>query len=63
VSFAPPAVLEAAWPAFLEGAGVDADPQRTRALPVLRTLELLAGPTLDPGIRRVAAGRLRATLG
>jgi hypothetical protein len=63
VSFAPPALLEAAWPAFLEGAGVDDDPPRIRALQVLRMLELLAGPTLDPGVRRVVADRLQATLG
>jgi hypothetical protein len=30
---------------------------------VLRMLELLAGPTLDAGVRRVVADRLRGSLG
>jgi hypothetical protein len=67
VSFASPAVLESAWPPFLQGAGVDAtDPElpvRVRSLQVLRMLELLAGEaSLAPEVRRIVADRLRAVL-
>jgi aminoglycoside phosphotransferase len=63
-SFSAPA--ESAWPAFLDGAGIDAtDPElpvRIRALQVLRMLELLAGESLDAGVRRIVADRLRTTI-
>jgi aminoglycoside phosphotransferase (APT) family kinase protein len=67
VSFSSPSVLETAWPAFLDGAGIDAtDPEladRVRSLQVLRMLELLAGRTsLGPDVQRIVADRLRATL-
>jgi aminoglycoside phosphotransferase (APT) family kinase protein len=67
VSSASPSVLEAAWPQFLDGAGIDAtDPQlpvRVHSLQVLRMLELLAGDTsLDPDIQHIVAARLRAQL-
>lgn len=67
VSFSPPWVLEAGWPAFLEGAGIDAtDPElpgRVHSLQVLRMLELLVGETsFGPEIRRIVAERLRAEL-
>ena len=68
VSFAAPAVLESAWPRFLQGAGIDATepelPVRVHALQVLRMLELLAGETrLAPDVQRIVADRLRAMLG
>jgi len=68
VSFAPPSVLGAAWPAFLQGAGIDPTdprlPTRVRALQVLRMLELVTDETgLSPEVRRVVADRLRTTLG
>jgi aminoglycoside phosphotransferase (APT) family kinase protein len=67
VSFAPPAVLESAWPPFLEGAGIDAtDPQlpvRVRALQLLRMLELLAAESrLEPEVQGIVADRLRSML-
>jgi aminoglycoside phosphotransferase (APT) family kinase protein len=66
VSFASPPVLEAAWPAFLHAAGIDAsDPElaaRVRALQVLRTLELLAEARLSPGVERIVADRLQTIL-
>jgi aminoglycoside phosphotransferase (APT) family kinase protein len=66
VSFAPAGVLDAAWPAFLEGAGLDAaEPgfaDRIRALQVARMLEQLATGSLEPGIARIVTGRLHATL-
>jgi aminoglycoside phosphotransferase (APT) family kinase protein len=67
VSSSSAAVLHAAWPPFLPGAGIDpADPRlpaRVRSLQVLRMLELLAsGSGLDRGIRDIVAGRLRAEL-
>jgi len=67
VSFAGPAVLESAWPPFLQGAGVDVTdpelPARVRSLQVLRMLELLAGEaSLAPEVGRIVADRLRATL-
>lgn len=63
MSFAAPAVLEAAWPEFLVGAAVDpADPDlpdRIRSLQVLRMLELLADETrLSLGIRGIMTDRL-----
>lgn len=67
VSFSSPSVLETAWPAFLQGAGVDTtDPQlplRVRLLQVLRMLELLSSKSsLGPDVQRVVADRLRNTL-
>jgi hypothetical protein len=67
VGFSSPAVLEAAWPGFLQGAGIDAsDPElldRVRSLQVLRMLELLVGETsLGPDVQRIVADRLRAML-
>lgn len=67
VSFAPPAVLESAWPPFLEGAGIDAtDPElavRVRSLQVVRMLELLADESsLAPEVQPIVAERLRAML-
>ena len=67
VSFASPAVLESAWPPFLQGAGIDAtDPElpgHVRSLQVLRMLELLAGESsLAPDVQRIVADRLHAML-
>jgi aminoglycoside phosphotransferase (APT) family kinase protein len=54
VSFSSLEVLQEGWPAFLEGAGIDAaEPglaDRVRALQVLRMLEQLAAGNLTPGI-------------
>ena len=60
VSFS--SALETSWPAFLEGTGLDDDPERVRALQVLRMLELVAEGHLEPGIHRVVADRLRTEL-
>jgi hypothetical protein len=67
VSFSGPGVLDAAWPLFLRGAGLDPDdrglPARVGALQVLRMLELLVpGSGLDPGIQDIVAGRLRSEM-
>jgi aminoglycoside phosphotransferase (APT) family kinase protein len=67
VSFGSPSVLETAWLAFLQGAGIDpSDPQlpaRVHALQVLRMLELVTDEaSLSPDVRRVVAARLRAML-
>ncbi len=67
VSFSPPAVLEAAWPAFLHGAGIEVrDPEfagRVRSIQVLRMLELLASRAIpSPDVEGVVADRLRLTL-
>ncbi|MBV8941009.1 MAG: aminoglycoside phosphotransferase family protein [Solirubrobacterales bacterium] len=66
VSFSSPAVLEAAWPEFLDGAGIDANEpdlfRRIRSLQLLRMLELLAGDSLGPGVRRTVAERLHTLL-
>jgi len=67
VSFSSPSVLQASWPGFLRGAGIDATdaqlPIRVRTLQVLRMLELLsATATLSPGVQHVVADRLQATL-
>ena len=66
VSFSSPGVLQQAWPAFLNGAGIDAaEPglaDRVRALQVLRMLEQLAAGNLAPGIAEIVTDRLRATL-
>lgn len=66
VSFSSPGVLQQAWPAFLNGAGIDAaEPglaDRVRALQVLRMLEQLAVGNLAPGIAEIVTDRLRATL-
>ena len=67
VSFSSAPVLEAAWPSFLQGAGIDAiEPElaeRIDALQVLRMLELLGGDSpLDTDIAGILAGRLRAML-
>jgi aminoglycoside phosphotransferase (APT) family kinase protein len=60
-------VLEGAWPAFLEGAGIEADdpdlPDRLRSLQVLRMLELLAGSSLAPEVRPIVAAKLRSSVG
>jgi aminoglycoside phosphotransferase (APT) family kinase protein len=54
VSFSSTDLLDAAWPAFLDGAGVDATEaglaNRVRTLQVLRMLELLATGTLSPEV-------------
>ena len=66
VSFSPPGVLASAWREFLEAAAVDAgDPHlaaRLHALQVLRMCELLAGDSLDGGVRTTVADRLHRTL-
>jgi aminoglycoside phosphotransferase (APT) family kinase protein len=67
VSFASGSVLGAAWPAFLQGAGIDpSDPQlsaRVHALQVLRMLELVADErSLSPDVRRVVTDRLQVML-
>lgn len=66
VSFSPPGVLAAAWPEFARGAAVDTNdpelPVRIRSLQRLRTLELLAGDSLAPGIRNIVKDRLRISL-
>lgn len=66
VSFSSPGVLQEAWPAFLQGARIDADEpelaDRVRALQVLRMLEQLATGNLTPGIARIVTDRLHATL-
>jgi len=66
VSFSSPDVLQQAWPAFLDGAGIDAaEPglaDRVRALQVLRMLEQLAAGNLTPGIAGIVTDRLHATL-
>jgi hypothetical protein len=66
VSFSPPAVLEAAWPEFLKGAGIDANEsellRRIRSLQLLRMLALLAGDSLGPGVRRTVTERLHTSL-
>jgi aminoglycoside phosphotransferase (APT) family kinase protein len=66
VSFSGPGVLDAAWPAFLAGAGIDpAEPglaERVRVLQVLRMMEQLAAGALPPGVAGIVADRLRATL-
>lgn len=67
VSFAAPAVLEAAWPEFLAGAAIDPTdpdlPDRIHSLQVLRMLELLADETrLSPEIRGVVTDRLLSML-
>jgi aminoglycoside phosphotransferase (APT) family kinase protein len=67
VSFSSPSVLEAASPAFLQGAGIDATRSRAARsgplLQMLRMLELLVGKTsLDAGVQHVAADRLCAML-
>jgi len=59
-------VLDRGWPAFLDGAGIDAtEPaltDRARALQVLRMLEQLATGNLTPDIARIVADRLHLTL-
>lgn len=66
VSFSPPAVREAAWPEFLDGAGVDAnDPEllsRIHSLQLLRLLELRAGDSLAASVRPTVADRLHTSL-
>ncbi len=66
VSFSPPAVCEAGWREFLDGAGIDAhEPElssRIHSLQLLRMLELLTGDSLGPGVRRIVAERLRTSL-
>jgi aminoglycoside phosphotransferase (APT) family kinase protein len=65
VGLAPAPMLERAWPRFLRGAGVSADEPlllpRIRALQALRMLQLLAdAERLEPDVRAVVLGRLRA---
>ena len=59
-------VPDRGWPAFLDGAGIDAtEPaltDRARALQVLRMLEQLATGNLTPDIARIVADRLHLTL-
>jgi aminoglycoside phosphotransferase (APT) family kinase protein len=67
VSFSSTSVFEAAWPSFLQGAGIDAtEPdlaERIDALQVLRMLELLGGDRpLDADVAGIVAGRLQAML-
>jgi hypothetical protein len=66
VSFSSPVVLEEAWPAFLDGAGIDAgEPglaNEVRTLQVLLMLEQFASGNLTPGIARIVTDRLHATL-
>jgi aminoglycoside phosphotransferase (APT) family kinase protein len=67
VRFTSASVLETAWPAFLHGAGIDANEpdlaDRVNALQVLRMLELLGGERrLDGDIAGVVLARLRAML-
>jgi aminoglycoside phosphotransferase (APT) family kinase protein len=66
VSFSGPGVLDAAWPAFLAGAGIDpAEPglaERVRVLQVLRMMEQLATGDLAPGIAGIVTDRLHAAL-
>jgi aminoglycoside phosphotransferase len=67
VGFSPAGVLEAAWPEFLRGAGIDpAEPllaERVRALQVLRMLELLDGDSLSDDVRAIVETRLASELG
>jgi aminoglycoside phosphotransferase (APT) family kinase protein len=66
VSFASADVLDAAWPAFLDAAGIDpAEPRfadRIRALQVARMLEQLATGILVPDVARIVTDRLHATV-
>jgi aminoglycoside phosphotransferase (APT) family kinase protein len=67
VRFSSASVLEAAWPAFLRGAGIDANEpglaERVNTLQVLRMLELLGGERrLDGDIAGIVVARLRAML-
>jgi aminoglycoside phosphotransferase (APT) family kinase protein len=66
VSFASSKALDQAWPAFLDGAGLDAgEPDlavRVRVLQVLRMLEQLATGNLAPGIAHVVMDRLHEEL-
>jgi aminoglycoside phosphotransferase (APT) family kinase protein len=66
VGFSSPEVLEAAWPAFLGGAGIDANEpglaDRIRLLQVLRMLELLGTDKLTPDVAGIVEDRLRTTL-
>jgi aminoglycoside phosphotransferase (APT) family kinase protein len=67
VSFGPAGALASAWPGFLEAAEIDdGDPSldaRLHALQVLRMCELLAGDSLDGGVRTAVEDRLRKSLG
>ena len=51
-----------ALPAFLDGAGLEADEERIRALQILRMLELLNAARLSADVARVVAERLKTTL-
>jgi aminoglycoside phosphotransferase (APT) family kinase protein len=66
VSFSGPGVLDAAWPAFLAGAGIDPAeprlPERVHVLQVLRMMEQLATGNLPPGIASIVTDRLHAAL-
>src|SRR6266702_2874334 len=64
-SFSPAEVLDMAWPAFLDGAGIDAAEPRfcrtVRVVYVLRMLEQLATGTLAPDIARIVRDRCTRT--
>jgi len=67
VSFAGSAVLEGAWPVFLDAAGVDPAganlSERVKVLQILRMMELLANRAgISAQIRNIVAERLRTTL-
>lgn len=66
VHFGPPGALDEAWPAFLEGAGLDRGDalfdRRIHTLQVLRMCELLGTDRLAPDVRGIVAGRLREML-
>lgn len=67
VSFARAESFAAAWPAFLDGAGIDpAEPgllPRIRTLQVVRMMEMLAEHDLGPDRWRIVHSRLVRTLG
>jgi hypothetical protein len=67
VRFTSASVLEAAWPSFLYGAGIEPNEpdlaERVDALQILRMLELLGGERrLDEDIAGIVVARLRAML-
>jgi aminoglycoside phosphotransferase (APT) family kinase protein len=67
VRFSSASVLEAAWPSFLHGAGIDPNEpdlaERVDSLQVLRMLELLGGDRrLDGDVAGIVATRLKAML-
>jgi aminoglycoside phosphotransferase (APT) family kinase protein len=67
VRFTSASVLEAAWPSFLRGAGIDPNEpdlaERVDSLQLLRMLELLGGERrLDDDVAGTVASRLKAML-